>query len=91
MSKAKGSDMKRIQRAGAVVLLTVVAGCLGYVDGGYGGAVVVPEPDVYLFGSGYYGGGYYYDRGRDVREYSHRGAVSRGAAHARGNGHPKNH
>ena len=39
----------------------------------YGG-VVVSAPDLYLFGGGY-------DRGRDVRDYSHRGSESRAAAH----------
>jgi hypothetical protein len=38
---------------------------------------VVGEPDVYLFGGGY-------DHGRDVHNYSHRGAESRGAAHSGG-------
>ncbi|MGD1000402.1 MAG: hypothetical protein ABSA67_06850 [Candidatus Brocadiia bacterium] len=40
----------------------------------YGGGVVVTGPDLYLFGGGY-------DRGRDVRDYSHRGAESRAEAH----------
>lgn len=48
-------------KIGAVIaLLTTLTGCVGYVDGGYGGgAVVVGGPDLYLFGGGY-------DRGRDV-------------------------
>jgi hypothetical protein len=50
------------------------------VGGGYGGGVVVAEPDVYLFGGGY-------DRGRDVHGYSERGSVSRAAAHPSGGGH----
>jgi hypothetical protein len=55
--------------------MTVLTGCVGYVDGGgYGGAVVAPGPDVF-FG---------FDRGRDVRAFSHRGAVSRGFAHGGG-------
>jgi hypothetical protein len=67
-----------------IALLSALTGCVGvgYVDGG-GGAVVVPGPDVYVFGGGY-------ERGRDVRDYSHRGAVSRGVAHPggdRGGGH----
>jgi len=78
---------ERIDRAKialAVVLLTVLTGCVGVVgDGGgyYGGDVVVGGPDVYLFGGGY-------DRGRDVHAYSRRGSVSRGVAHPGGGGHP---
>jgi hypothetical protein len=66
-------------KLGAVItLLTTLTGCVGYVDGGYGGAVVVaPGPDLYLFGGGY-------DRGRDVRGYSDRGASSRGMGHSGG-------
>jgi hypothetical protein len=56
-------------------LLVTLLGCVGYVDGG-GGAVVVPGPDVTIFGGGF-------DRGHAVRDYSHRGAVSRGFAHGR--------
>ena len=57
-------------------ILTV--GCVGYVDGGYGGGVVVaPAPDVVLFGGSY-------DRGRDVHSYSQRGSESRVAAHSGG-------
>ena len=66
------------------VLLLALTGCVGYVDGGYGGgAVVVGAPDGYWFG----GGGY--DRGRDVHGYSQRGAASRGggASHGGGGGH----
>ena len=62
-----------------VVLLLALTGCVGYVDGGYGGAVYVPEPDVFLFGGGY-------DRGHEVRGYSHRGFESRAVAHGRGGG-----
>ena len=29
-----------------ITLLSALTGCVGYVDGGYGGAVVVPGPDV---------------------------------------------
>jgi hypothetical protein len=68
-------------KIGAVIaLLTTLTGCVGYVDGGYGGgAVVVGGPDLYLFGGGY-------DRGRDVHGYSDRGAASRGDGHS-GGGH----
>ena len=62
---------------------TALTGCLGFVGGGgdYGGEVVVPEPDLVIFGGGY-------DRGRDVHDYSHRGHESREVAHpaARGGG-----
>ena len=60
--------------------LLAISGCWWGGGGGgyYDGGVVVAEPDVYLFGGGY-------DHGRDVHNYSHRGAESRGAAHAGGN------
>lgn len=65
-----------------IAALTALTGCVGWVDGGGGGAVVVaPAPDVYLFGGGY-------DRGRDVRAYRDRGAASREAAHG-GGGHER--
>jgi hypothetical protein len=61
-----------IQWVLVTVVLTTLTGCVGYVDGGGGGAaVIVPGPDVYLFGGGY-------DRGGDARGYSHRGFESRG-------------
>ena len=66
----------------AVVLAVSLTGCVGYIDGGYGGyddgGYYDSGPDVYLFGGGGYG------RGRDVHAYSQRGAVSRGVAHAGG-------
>jgi len=91
MNKFNGGVVNRLRTGLGIVLVTAVAGCLGYVDsgyvdGGYGGAVVVPEPEVVLFGGGYYGGGYY-ERGRDVHEYSHRGAASRAVAHPVSGGH----
>ena len=79
MSKAKDPVVKRIKMGLAMAMLTAVAGCWGYVDEGfvsegYGGAVVVPYPDVYFFGGGY-------ERGREAHEYSHRGEASRASAH----------
>ncbi len=63
-----------------IALLAVLTGCVGYVDGGYyGGPVVVPGPDVYFYGGGY-------ERGHDVRVYSHRGFESRAVAHPGGHG-----
>ena len=58
------SAVDRIKIGLAVALVAVLTGCVGYVDGGggYGGsAVVVSEPDVYVFGGGY-------ERGRDVHD-----------------------
>ena len=62
---------------GFLLLLATFTGCVGYVDGGGGGAVVVGGPEV-----GFFGGPF--ERGRDVHDYSHRGAVSRGVAHGAG-------
>jgi len=70
----------RIKIGIGIALLAALTGCVGYVDGGYGGGVVaVPGPDVVVFGGGY-------DRGRDVHAYSRRGAVSRAVAHPAGGG-----
>lgn len=65
----------RIKLGLGIALLAALTGCVGYVDGGYGGSVVVPgPPDVFFFGGGY-------ERGREVRGYSHRGFESRASAH----------
>jgi hypothetical protein len=63
----------------AMLVLAASSGCVGYVDGGYGGTVVVPGPDV-----GIYGG--FHDRGADVHAYHDRGIRSRGIAHPGGVG-----
>jgi hypothetical protein len=73
MNKMK-SPVNRIKTALGIALAAVLTGCVGYVDGGYGGAVIVPEPDVYVFGGGY-------ERGRDVHDFSRRGSESRAVAH----------
>ena len=54
-----------------IAVLASAAGCVGYVDGGYGGAVVVPGPV-------FYGG---FEARPVVRVYSDRGYRSRGVAH----------
>ena len=72
-NKANG-PVDRIKIGLGIAVLAGLTGCVGYVDGGYGGGVVVAEPDVYFFGGGY-------DRGRDVHDYSRRGGESRAAAH----------
>jgi len=75
MNKAN-RPVDRIKMGLGIVLLATLMGCVGYVDGGYGGGVVVvPDPDVYVFGGGYYGGGH------DIHAHSHRGAVSRAVVH----------
>jgi hypothetical protein len=81
MNKANGL-VDGIKIGLGIALLATLTGCVGWVDGGggYGGEVVVPGPDLFLFGGGY-------DRGRDVHDYSHRGVVSRAAAHPSGGGH----
>jgi len=74
MSKANG-PVGRVTIGLGVALLAALTGCLGFVGGGdYGGEVVAPGPDLFLFGGGY-------DRGRDVRGFSHRGSESRAVAH----------
>ena len=57
-----------------LALLSVLMGCVGYVGGRYRGRVLVPGPEVYIFGG-------YYERGREVRDYSHRGYESRVLVH----------
>jgi len=73
------SPLGRIKIGLGIAALAALIGCVGYVDGGYGGAVIVPGPDVYLFGGGY-------ERGRDVHAFSQRGFVSREVAHPVGGG-----
>jgi hypothetical protein len=74
-AKMKKSPVGRIRILLGGALLATLMGCVGYVGGGYSGsAVVVADPDVYVFGGGY-------ERGRDVHDFSHRGAVSRAVAH----------
>ena len=75
MNQASGK-VDRLKVGLGVALLAALTGCVGYVDGGYygGSAVVVPGPDVYFYGGGY-------ERGHDVRVYSHRGVESRAVAH----------
>jgi len=80
MNKANGlADHIKLALCGA--LLVTLTGCFGYVDGGYGGDVVVGGPVVV---GGVWDAGFV---GRDVAHgYSHRGAASRGAAHSGGGG-----
>jgi len=78
MKKASG-PVDRIKIGLGIALLAALMGCVGYVDGGYGGAVVAPGPDMYLFGGNY-------DRGRDVHAFSQRGVASRSVAHPAGGG-----
>jgi hypothetical protein len=76
------SPVNQIKIGLGIALVAALTGCVGGyvgVDGGYGGAVVVPVFDP-LFGGGYY------DRGGDARGYSHRGAASRAVAHLGGGG-----
>jgi hypothetical protein len=64
-----------------IALLAALTGCVGYVDGGYGGDVVVGGPVVV---GGVWDAGFV---GRDVvHGYSSRGAASRSVAHSGGRG-----
>ena len=86
MNQANG-PVDRIKIGLGIALLASLAGCAGYVDGGYygGPAVVVPGPSVYFWGGDY-------DRGHDVHVYSHRGYESRAVAHpSRYGGHGERH
>ena len=66
----------RIKLGLGVALLAALTGCVGYVDGGYGGDVVVGTPGVWV--GGVWDGGFV---GRGVAHgYSSRGRASRGAA-----------
>jgi len=73
MSTTRG-PVDRINIGIEIAVLAVLTGCVGYVDGGYSGAVVVREPDTFVFGGGF-------ERGREVHDYSHRGFESRRVAH----------
>jgi hypothetical protein len=64
------SPVDRIKIGVGIALLSAMTGCVGFVGGGYGGEVVVPGPDLLLFGGGY-------ERGGDVHAYSNRGFESR--------------
>ena len=70
--------MRNVKIGLGIALMASVMGCVGYVDSGYSGTVVVPgPPSVYFWGGDY-------DRGRDVHVYSHRGYESRATAHRGG-------
>jgi hypothetical protein len=73
MNKANG-PVDRIKIGLGIALLVALTGCVGYVGGGYRGAVVVPGRDVYSLGGSH-------ERGRDVRDYGWRGVESRAVAH----------
>jgi hypothetical protein len=92
MNQANDSH-DRIKIGLGIALLAAFTGCVGFVDGGYGGGtVVVPGPDVNFWGGDY-------GSGRDVHAYSQRGVASRAVAHparsapahASGGGHGGKH
>jgi hypothetical protein len=80
MNKAN-SLAGRIKLGLGVALLVALTGCVGYVDGGYGGDVVVGGPVVVggVWDAGFVGRGV-------AHGYSSRGRASRGAAHSGGHG-----
>ena len=69
--------LRLVMVALGIFLVSSLTGCVGYVDGGYGGygddGGYDGGSDIFLFGGNY-------DRGRDVQAYSHRGSESRSAA-----------
>lgn len=75
----------RITLGLGISLLAVSTGCIVPVGGGYGGDVVVPGPDVVLYGGGY-DRGRDFDDGHDAHVYSERGVASRATVHS-GGGH----
>lgn len=86
MNKAN-SLVGRIKLALGIALLAVLSGCIGVVgddgdDVEYDDEVVVPGPDLFIFGGGF-------DRGRDAHDYSHRGHESRAAARPARGGHER--
>jgi hypothetical protein len=76
----------RIMLGLGIVMLAAATGCIVPVGGGYGGDVVVPGPDMVLYGGGF-DRGRDFDSGRDAHAYSERGVASRAAAHPGGGGH----
>ena len=77
MNKVNG-PIEQIKFGLVVGLLAALTGCATFGYGGYyGDTVVMPAPDMYLFGGDY-------DMGRNVHGYSHRGSESRRAAHPGG-------
>jgi hypothetical protein len=74
----------RVKIGLAMALSAALSGCVGdaevgYTDVGYGGVVVAPAPNAYIYGD-------FYDRGRDVHAFGARGFASRGIAHPGGRG-----
>jgi glycogen phosphorylase len=55
MNKASG-PVDRIKIGLGIALLAALTGCVGYVDGGYGGTVVVPGPDLFFSAASMIGG-----------------------------------
>ncbi|MHB8523238.1 MAG: hypothetical protein ACYDH9_21135 [Limisphaerales bacterium] len=66
----------RIKIGLGMAMLAALTGCLGWTDEGgvYGGMMMTPEPDYYLFGSDY-------GWGRDAYGYGYRGFESRRQGH----------
>ena len=66
--------MRRLKLGVGIAILAASAGCVGYVEGGYGGPVVLPGPELFFWGGEYEGG-------HEAHAYSHRGFESRAVAH----------
>ena len=84
MKKWRG-PVDRIKIGLAMAAWMAFAGCVGcwdgggYYDGGYGGPVGVDIEAPFFFSG-------FFDRGYDVRAYSHRGHASHAVAHMGGRG-----
>jgi hypothetical protein len=55
-NQTANGPVDRIKIGLGIALLAALTGCVGYVDGGYGGGVVVPGPDIFFSAAAMTGG-----------------------------------